>query len=119
MGTKVLNVTTTIDHPARIYAHCHPYESDSFTLLVINIDSDESIGIDTSAWKGKSSSRYTFTADQLDALEVKINGNVMQTDGNGNFCLSPVISTLGKEVIVGTRSIAFIQIHEAGAAACN
>ena len=119
MGSRVLSVTITSNHPARYYAHCHPNESDSFTLLVINIDNDESIGIDTSAWNGKSSSRYILTADQLDALEVKINGNVMQTDADGNFSLLPVTSTLGDEIIVGTRSIAFIQIHEAGAAACN
>jgi heparanase 1 len=119
MGSKVLSVTTTTNHPARYYAHCHPNESDSFTLLVINIDNDESVGIDTSAWSGKSSSRYILTADQLDALEVKINGQVMRTDAEGNFSLSPVTSTLGDEVVVGTRSIAFIQIHEAGAAACD
>jgi heparanase 1 len=119
MGSKVLSVTTTSNHPARYYAHCHPNESDSFTLLVINIDSDESIGIDTSAWRGKSCSRYILTADQLDALEVKINGKLMQTDADGNFSLSPVTDILGDEVVVGTRSIAFIQIHGAGATACK
>jgi len=119
MGHKVLTVSQEADDNLRVYAHCHPTEQDTLSLLAINLDATKAFAVDTQAWTGKETHQYVMTADQLDSATIKINGQEMSVDAQGEFEI-PMKKFIATDAIdVEPRSMAFFQIKGAGAAACQ
>lgn len=119
MGHKVLSVSQDTDENLRVYAHCHPTEKDTLSLLAINLDATTAFALDTSAWAGKETQQYVMTADQLDSKTIKINGQEMTVDANGDFTIPAKQLIANDAVDVNARSMAFIQIKNAGVQACK
>ncbi|MEH6448392.1 MAG: hypothetical protein V7765_06965 [Oleispira sp.] len=119
MGHKVLSVSQDTDENLRVYAHCHPTEQDTLSLLAINLDATTAFALDTSAWAGKETQQYVMTADQLDSKTIKINGHDMTVDANGDFTIPAKQLIANDAVDVDARSMAFIQIKNAGVQACK
>lgn len=119
MGHKVLTVTQETDENLRVYAHCHPTEQDTLSLLAINLDPATAFAVDTQAWKGKTMQPYVMTADQLDSATIKINGEEMSVNAQGEFEIPAKQYIAADAFDVEPRSIAFLQIKDAGAEACR
>ena len=112
MGTRVLAVSQD-DVDLRTYAHCTPGRAGAITLLLINLGTSP-ITVELS---GQSQERYVVTGESLTTQSIELNGRTLVDTDGVLPALDPVASS--DDLELPARSIAFVVVSDAAAAACE
>jgi heparanase 1 len=118
MGQRVLDVQrVAADESVRVYAHCAQQGIGAVTVLAINLDPDNAVRLRLDGLTGPKE-LYLLTADAINSAALMLNGVVLEDDDGILPDLSP--SSIGaRPVDLPARSMAFVVLPDADAAACQ
>jgi heparanase len=114
MGTTVLQPGTAPSPDLYLYAHCLRGVSGGVALLAINASSRPQT-MDISI----ASQRYTLSAQRLDSQNVQLNGRVLELQPDDTLPAMNGAKALPRRMTLGSQSITFLTIPEAGNEACS
>lgn len=113
MGTTVLDAGA--HHGTHFYAHCRREVPGTVTLLAINTDRTATTVLQLPS----SSERYTLSADDLQSLEVKLNGAALELGPNDDLPHFAAVRSPPGSVELAPATITFLTIADSGNTACN
>lgn len=113
MGTIVLDAGT--HHGMHLYAHCRRGARGAVTLLAINTDRTNGATLRLPV----TSERYTLSADDLQGVEVKLNGTALELGPNDELPQFAAVTSPPGSVEIGPATITFLTVGEAKNPACD
>ena len=113
MGTIVLDAG--VHEGAHLYAHCRRSVRGAVTLLAINTDRTNAASLRLPA----TSERYTLSADDLQSVEVRLNGTVLELGPNDDFPRLAAVTSPPGSVEIGPATITFLTVGDAKNPACD
>ena len=113
MGTIVLDAG--VHEGAHLYAHCRRSVRGAVTLLAINTDRTNAASLRLPA----TSERYTLSADDLQSVEVRLNGTVLELGPNDDFPRLAAVTSPPGSVEIGPATITFLTVGDAKNRACD
>ncbi|WP_334477259.1 hypothetical protein [Bradyrhizobium algeriense] len=113
MGTIVLDAGT--HHGMHLYAHCRRGARGAVTLLAINTDRTNAVTLRLPV----TSERYTLSADDLQSVEVKLNGTALKLGPNDELPRFAAVTSPPGSVEIGPATITFLTVGEAKNPACD
>jgi hypothetical protein len=113
MGTIVLDAGT--HHGMHLYAHCRRGARGAVTLLAINTDRTNAVTLRLPV----TSERYTLSADDLQSVEVKLNGTALELGPNDELPRFAAVTSPPGSVEIGPATITFLTVGEAKNPACD
>ena len=113
MGTIVLDAG--VHHGMHLYAHCRRGMRGAVTLLAINTDRTAAAALRLPV----SSERYTLSADDLQSVDVKLNGTALELGPNDDLPQFAAVTSPPGSVEIAPATITFLTVADAKNPACN
>ncbi|MCA9670277.1 MAG: hypothetical protein KC503_32000 [Myxococcales bacterium] len=117
VGTRVLSAKSD-DTKLRAYAHCRR-QGDGVTVVLLNVDTAKSVRVDLDGALGDTLVRYTLTAASLDAKVVALEGVELKLASDDTLPALDGVEQRGTNLVMPAASIAFVELPQAGVAACK
>ncbi len=122
MGQKVLAATVPAGHRlVRVYAHCAGAKmgkAGAVTAALINLDAKRTVRMELPGLTGPSR-RYLLSADSLSSGAIKLNGATLKAAADGTAPQLVSAEGDGPYMDLPPRTLGFLLLPEAGAAACK
>ena len=115
MGTTVLDAPTASESNLYLYAHCLRGHKGGVAVLALNADRNASQEIQLAA----ASTRYSLTADDLMASQVKLNGKALELSAGGDLPAMEGAPALKGMTELPAASITFFAIPGANNRSCH
>ena len=113
MGTIVLDAG--VHKGMHLYAHCRRGARRAVTLLAINTDRTAAAALRLPV----SSERYTLSADDLQSVEVKLNGTALELGPNDELPQFAAVTSPPGSVEIAPATITFLTVADAKNPACD
>ena len=113
MGTIVLDAG--VHDGMHLYAHCRRGARGAVTLLAINTDRTTAATLRLPV----ASERYTLSADDLQSVEVKLNGTALELGPNDDLPRFAAVTSPPGSVEIGPATITFLTVGDAKNPACD
>ena len=107
MGTTVLDAGTASDGKVRLFAQCTKGKTGEVTMLALNLDQAQTYSIVLA----ENAERYTFTAQDLQAKAVQINGKTLTLTSSGDVPKINGEALKKGDAQLAPRSITFFVIN--------
>ena len=113
MGTIVLDAG--VHKGMHLYAHCRRGARRAVTLLAINTDRTAAAALRLPV----SSERYTLSADDLQSVDVKLNGTALELGPNDELPQFAAVTSPPGSVEIAPSTITFLTVADAKNPACD
>ena len=113
MGTIVLDAG--VHKGMHLYAHCRRGARRAVTLLAINTDRTAAAALRLPV----SSERYTLSADDLQSVDVKLNGTALELGPNDELPQFAAVTSPPDSVEIAPSTITFLTVADAKNPACD
>jgi glycosyl hydrolase family 79 len=113
MGTIVLDAG--VHKGMHLYAHCRRGARRAVTLLAINTDRTAAAALRLPV----SSERYTLSADDLQGVDVKLNGTALELGANDELPQFAAVTSPPGSVEIAPSTITFLTVADAKNPACD